>query len=156
PQELNAVLAHEVGHIEHWDFAVMAVAALVPLLLYQIFVLTRHQTKTRIVAGGAYATYILSQFIVLFLNRTREYFADQYSARVTHHPAELSSALVKIACGLVKVQGEYEEALADAKRPGRKEAMREHRMSGTIAIMGISHVRSGAALALAGNDPGAA
>ena len=28
--EANAVLAHEIGHIEHWDFAVMTIAALAP------------------------------------------------------------------------------------------------------------------------------
>src|SRR6185369_6713472 len=31
PDEINAVLAHEIGHVEHWDFAVMTVAALAPL-----------------------------------------------------------------------------------------------------------------------------
>jgi heat shock protein HtpX len=36
PEETNAVLADEIGHIEHWDFAVMTLAALAPLLLYQI------------------------------------------------------------------------------------------------------------------------
>ena len=35
---LNAVIAHEIGHIEHWDFAVMMVASLVPMLLYQMYV----------------------------------------------------------------------------------------------------------------------
>ena len=33
-RELDAVIAHEVGHIKHWDFALMTVAAVVPCLLY--------------------------------------------------------------------------------------------------------------------------
>ena len=32
PEEANAVLAHEIGHIEHWDFVVMTIAGLVPVL----------------------------------------------------------------------------------------------------------------------------
>ena len=45
PEETNAVLAHEIGHIEHWDFVVMAIAALAPLLLYQIYVFTQNVNK---------------------------------------------------------------------------------------------------------------
>ncbi|HEV8183789.1 MAG TPA: M48 family metalloprotease, partial [Candidatus Angelobacter sp.] len=40
PEEANAVLAHEIGHIEHWDFAVMTIAALAPMMLYQLYVVT--------------------------------------------------------------------------------------------------------------------
>jgi heat shock protein HtpX len=97
PEEANAVLAHEIGHIEHFDFAIMAVAALAPLLLYQIYAFSRNNNNTRAVAYGAYLCYWVSQFVVLLLNRTREYYADHYSAEVTHTPDALSSALVKIA-----------------------------------------------------------
>jgi Zn-dependent protease with chaperone function len=154
--ELNAVLAHEVGHIEHWDFAVMAVAALVPLLLYQVYVGSRYNSNTRLVAIGAYACYFVSQFVVLLLNRTREYFADQYSAQVTRRPDELSSALVKIATGLLKAEGQYEKVLTEGSDDAKKQARRQHRLSGTMAIMGISHVRAAGALTLGGSDPAAA
>jgi heat shock protein HtpX len=156
PEESNAVIAHEVGHIEHYDFAVMAIASLVPLLLYQIYVFTRQFNNGRLVAYTAYLCYILSQFIVLCLNRTREYYADQYSAEVTHTPGALSSALVKIAYGLVRAEGEYEKAVKLGS-PGEKTYWRrEHRLGGSVALLGISNVHSGAALALSGADPGAA
>jgi len=32
--ELAAVVGHELGHIKHWDFVVMTIASLVPLILY--------------------------------------------------------------------------------------------------------------------------
>lgn len=153
--ELNAVIAHEIGHVEHWDFAVMTVASLVPMLLYQMYVFLRHDSKGRAVAYGAYLCYLLSQFVVLALNRTREYFADHYAAEVTHAPDALSSALVKIACGLVKSEGEYARAMGD-KNADKKQARREHRLAGTLAVMGISNVHSGTALALGGADPGTA
>jgi Zn-dependent protease with chaperone function len=157
PEEVNAVLAHEIGHVEHWDFAVMAIAALAPLLMYQIYAFTRSNDSARVVAWTAYGCYLVSRFIVLLLNRTREYMADHYAAHVTGEPGVLSSALVKIACGLVRADGEYAEAIARksgvAGRPERKAALRERRLGGALAVMGISNVQSGAALALGGANP---
>ncbi|HEY4591019.1 MAG TPA: M48 family metalloprotease, partial [Thermoanaerobaculia bacterium] len=57
PEEANAVLAHEIGHVEHWDFVVMTIAALAPILLYQIYVFTRSNNNTRVVAYTAYLCY---------------------------------------------------------------------------------------------------
>ena len=120
PEESNAVLAHEIGHVEHWDFAIMAIAALAPLLLYQIWVFTRSNNNSRIIGWTAYLCYWVSQFIVLLLNRTREFMADHYAAHVTGEPNVLSSALVKIACGLVHSEGEY----AQKMKSGSKEQKR--------------------------------
>ena len=156
PDELNAVVAHELGHIEHWDFVVMAIASLVPLLLYQAYIFMRGNNNTRLVAFGAYACYLASQFVVLSLNRTREYFADHYSACVTEAPGRLSSALVKIACGMVRADGEVARAVEDHDKTAKRDALRHQRVAGTIAVLGISNLRSGAALALAGADPAAA
>lgn len=152
PEEANAVLAHEIGHVEHWDFMVMTVAALAPLLLYQIYVWTNSHTRT--VAYTAYLCYLVSQFIVLSLNRTREYFADHYSAKVTGAPDALASALVKIAYGMVRADGEATKALQDEKT--QAAARRAQRIAGAVAVMGISNLRSGSALVLAGADPAAA
>jgi Zn-dependent protease with chaperone function len=153
PEETNAVLAHEIGHVEHWDFAVMAVAALAPLLLYQIWVFTRSNNNSRLVAWTAYLCYWVSQFIVLLLNRTREFMADRYAAHVTGEPNVLSSALVKIACGLVHSEGEYAEKMKSGSKEEKKTLRREQRLGGALAVMGISNVRSGAALALGGANP---
>jgi len=153
PEETNTVLAHEIGHIEHWDFAVMAIAALAPLLFYQIYVFTRSNNRAGVVAWGAYACYWVSQLIVLMLNRTREFMADHYAAHVTGTPNVLSSALVKIACGLVRSQGEYAQKLKFGTKDEKKSALKAQRLGGTIAVMGISNVQSGAALALGGANP---
>lgn len=152
PEEVNAVLAHEIGHVEHWDFAVMATAALAPLLLYQIYVFGRRDKNTRPVAWAAYLCYLVSQFIVLLLNRTREYMADHYAANVTRAPNVLSSALVKIACGLVRSRGEYQEQML-FKTADKQSLRRTQRLEGALSIMGISNVQSGAALALGGANP---
>jgi heat shock protein HtpX len=152
--EANAVLAHEIGHIEHWDFVVMTVAGLVPLLLYQIYAFSRNINNFRAVAYGAYVCYWISQFVVLLLNRTREYFADHYAAEVTHTPEALSSALIKIAYGMVKADGQYKEAVHIKTADGKMH--RDYRIAGSLAVMGISNLHSGAAFALSGADPASA
>ena len=88
PDEVNAVLAHELGHVAHYDFAIMAVAAMAPLLLWQIYIWTnRINNQLRLVSYAAYVAYWLGQYMLLLLNRTREYGADHFSAEVTKRPA---------------------------------------------------------------------
>jgi Zn-dependent protease with chaperone function len=113
PAEVNAVVGHELGHIAHWDFVVMTVAAAIPLLLYVIsrFAWGARQGRRRRSKGGgyvalvglvAYVAYIVSQYIVLLLSRVREYYADRFSGEVTGQPDSLARALVKIAYGLAR------------------------------------------------------
>jgi len=108
-QERQAVVAHELGHIAHWDFVVMTVAAAVPLLLYILYISTRSRRGRRRGKSGGYAAliaivsyvaYIISHYIVLLLSRVREYYADQFSGRATGNPDALATALVKVAYGL--------------------------------------------------------
>ena len=153
PEEANAVLAHEIGHIEHWDFAVMTIAALAPLLLYQFYIYAEKISSVRIIAYSAYLCYLLSQFVVLLLNRTREFFADHYAAEITRAPGALSSALVKIAYGMVRADGEYKKALAEGDKEEKVFWRRERRLGGALALMGISNLHSGAALALGRANP---
>jgi heat shock protein HtpX len=122
--ERNAVVAHELGHIAHWDFVVMTVAAAVPLVLYIIYraALVSRRGRRREKSGGyialiglvSFLAYVVSQYIVLLLSRVREYYADQFSGDVTRNPDALSSALVKIAYGLAR--GEP-RGTADYRKP---------------------------------------
>ena len=107
--EVKAVVAHELGHATHYDMLFMTVAQLVPLLLYLVFeVCTKTDTGnskdekgTAIIGVVAYVLYIISQYIVLWLSRTREYYADEFSVQETKNPNSLASALVKIGFGLI-------------------------------------------------------
>lgn len=118
PAEVNSVVGHELGHIVHWDFVVMTVAAVVPLLLY-IFArfawgAGRGRGRRRgkgsgyiaLVGLAAYVAYVVSQYVVLLLSRVREYYADQFSGAVTGQPDSLARALVKIAYGLARAPQE--------------------------------------------------
>jgi len=106
PEELEAVVAHELGHARNWDMALMTVANLVPLLLYYVYRgLTRWSGKRDrgapwYIIAGAYLLYIVSEYTVLWFSRTREFYADRFSGNVTRNPNALATALVKIAYGL--------------------------------------------------------
>src|SRR5207248_7547951 len=111
-RELDAVVSHEVGHVKHWDFAVMTLAAVVPMVLYLTFLVTRGSRRAAYVAIGAYVAYWVSYFTLLALSRAREYAADHWSAECTHDGDALASALVKIAYGMGQVSAERQD---DAK-----------------------------------------
>ncbi len=105
-EEVKAVVAHEIGHIVHYDMLFMTAVQVVPLVLYAIFeMLTRSNNdsddnKAAAIGWIAYVLYVISQYIILYLSRTREYFADSFSIEETRNPNALAEALVKIGFGL--------------------------------------------------------
>ncbi len=108
PEESEAVVAHELGHVCHWDMVVMTIAQMVPIIAYYIYREASRSTSKKsgkkggmqLIAIGAYTVYILSELAVLWFSRVREYYADEFAAQVTNNPSALGSALVKIGYGL--------------------------------------------------------
>jgi Zn-dependent protease with chaperone function len=108
PEESDSVVAHELGHVCHWDMVVMTIAQLVPLIAYYIYRAgaemshkgRKERTVSVVVSTGAYVVYIASQFLVLWFSRTREYYADRFAANEINDPNALSRALIKIGYGL--------------------------------------------------------
>jgi Zn-dependent protease with chaperone function len=110
--EAATVYAHELGHIVHWDFAVMTVASTLVQITYLLYVTIREVGKkinderaenaAMFTAFIAYVFYIVGTYLLLYLSRTREYFADHFAAEQTGNPNALSRALVKIAYGIVQ------------------------------------------------------
>lgn len=108
-EEAETVVAHEIGHMVHWDMFLMTVAQLVPLVLYYLYrtlIRVRSNGKDNsagprmVIAIGAYVLYIISEYVVLWFSRLREYHADRFAGQVTRAPNTLASALVKIGYGL--------------------------------------------------------
>ena len=108
-EEVLTVVGHELGHVTHFDMLFMTAAALVPLVLYYIYEIcssgnsdndSKAGQAKAIISLVAYLLYIVSQYIVLWLSRTREYYADEFSLEETKNPNSLASALVKIGFGL--------------------------------------------------------
>lgn len=116
--EVAAVYAHELGHIVHWDFAVMTLASTLVQVTYLIYNFMRQmsertdkQLKAALIqlSIAAYLFYLVGTYLTLYLSRTREYYADHFSAEVTGNPNGLSRALVKIAYGIVEEGSKSEE-----------------------------------------------
>ena len=110
-EETAAVYAHELGHIVHWDFAVMTVASTLIQICYLIYIFARRmgsrgssKSKDAFQSAAlvAYIFYFIGSYLLLYLSRTREYFADHFAAETTGNPNALSRALVKIAYGIVE------------------------------------------------------
>jgi heat shock protein HtpX len=136
-EETEAVLAHEIGHVAHYDFAFMALASLGPLLLWQIYVWTNRVNNLRIVSYAAYLAYWVGQFLLLMLNRTREYGADHFSAEAAHAPNALASALVKIAYGMVTQRSEAARLAKEGDKDAKKEARKQLQFGHALSLMGI-------------------
>jgi Zn-dependent protease with chaperone function len=134
--EIATVYAHELGHIVHWDFAVMTLASTLVQIAYLLYTyidrLARNVDDKRIresarsAAIMAYIFYVVGEYLLLYLSRTREYYADHFAAEVTGNPNGLSRALVKIAYGILEegkrnpepsklVQGTRALGIADPK-----------------------------------------
>ncbi len=161
--EVDAVVTHEVGHIKHWDFVIMTVAAVIPMLLYMTYLVTRRaRDKGQVVAITAYVAYVISNFMLLALSRAREYGADHWSCECTGNGDALASALVKVAYGMGQVraqeQAEAAELVAAGKQGKAEAAKRErnyHRIR-SMRAMGIFEPRAADAMAVAfgqGIDP---
>lgn len=159
-QELEAVVGHELGHIAHYDMLIMAVAALVPLLLKQIYEACRKMHKNRPRAssrrgkkGGdptilimvvSLVLYWITRYIVLFLSRTRELHADRFAGELTRKPNDLSSALVKIAYGLAgATKDEQVKSSAEAVGP-----LGVFDQGGAMAVAATAATPAGAAEAM--------
>jgi Zn-dependent protease with chaperone function/Zn-finger nucleic acid-binding protein len=140
PAEVEAVVAHELGHARNWDMALMTMANLVPLLLFFLyrFAVDRGKDKGWIVGLGAYVVYIVSEYIVLWFSRTREYYADRFAGQVTGNPNALATALVKIAYGLAAQKGVSSEKAKDKKE--EKARLKEKARAERIAALGPMNI----------------
>lgn len=108
-EERAAVYAHELGHIKNNDFIVMTIASTLLQILYEIYVVLGKSKRwsndkgkwaLAIIALISYVLYFVGQYILLYLSRVREYYADEFSGQHTD-PNKLSDALIKIAYGIL-------------------------------------------------------
>lgn len=108
--EAASVYAHELGHITNRDFIIMTIAnTIVQLLyltairLYRAAIRNKKDRSGAVLIGFAaisYVFYILGKYMVYYLSRVREYYADKFAGEYTD-PNYLSSALIKISYGIM-------------------------------------------------------
>ena len=104
-QELEGVVAHELGHVKNRDILTSSVAATIAAAITFLARMAfwfggSRDDEDRRSPWAALAMLILApiaaMLIQMAISRTREYAADETSAHVTHNPDELISALGKL------------------------------------------------------------
>lgn len=104
--ELKAVLGHEMSHIKHRDMMVMTLLSAIPLILYWIAwgTMFRGMLGGRnqgaglaiLIGVGAFILYFITNLLVLYGSRIREYYADKGSVELGNEPHHLATALYKL------------------------------------------------------------
>ena len=121
PQEIEAVLGHELSHIANRDVLVMTVASFFAMLAA---LLTRFGLYAGMFGGFgggnrssnnnqvpvwlivtlvSIIVYAISFILIRTISRYREYAADRGSAIITGAPENLMSALQKISSGITQI-----------------------------------------------------
>jgi heat shock protein HtpX len=114
--ELQGVIAHEIGHVRNLDIRFMTLAGTIlgsivlisELYLRSLWYAPRRSSSSRGKGGGAQAILfvvaivlailapIFAQMLYFACSRRREYLADATAAELTRYPEGLASALEKI------------------------------------------------------------
>lgn len=110
PDELEAVIGHEIGHVIHRDVLMSSVAATMAgaisyignLAMWSIWFgggnsRNRNGNSSLLLLVAAILIPIGASFVQLGISRGDEYTADEYGAKLTRNPGGLISALTKIS-----------------------------------------------------------
>ena len=104
--EVKGVIAHEIGHIKHNDMVVMTIISVIPTIAYFIALSTmfggrgRNQGGSTVIIGiGAFVVYFITNLLILYFSRLREFYADNFAGQQVK-PTILANALAKITYGL--------------------------------------------------------
>lgn len=105
--EVEAVLAHELSHVKHYDILVGTIAATIAGAIGVIANMMqfgamfggndRNRVNPIIMIALAIILPLAAAIIQMAISRNREYMADEGAARLTRHPEWLQSALAKLS-----------------------------------------------------------
>lgn len=114
-QELKAVIGHEISHLRNRDVLTITLLSIIPMILYRIawqFLFfgnrrsSRDGANTALIGLAAFLFYFLTNLLVLYASRIREYFADKGSVELGNRPESLASALYKLVYGSARMPRE--------------------------------------------------
>jgi heat shock protein HtpX len=107
-KELRAVLAHEISHLKHKDVAVITMISVIPMICWylawnQLFSGGRERGNGVLIGIVAFIVYLITNLLVLYVSRIREYYADEGAVKLGNSPHHLASALYKLVYGSARV-----------------------------------------------------
>jgi len=113
-EELKAVLGHELSHLKNRDVLAITLLSVIPMVMYRIawqflFYGRRRDERgpnTVLIGLAAFIFYFLTNLLVLYASRIREYFADRGSIALGNHPSTLASSLYKLVYGSARMKPE--------------------------------------------------
>lgn len=117
--ELRAVLGHEISHVKHRDMIFITLLSVLPMICYYIaisFIWSgmfggrgrggQGGNILPIIGLGMLILYFITNLLVLYGSRIREYYADQGSVRLGNQPHHMATALYKLSFGNARVPKE--------------------------------------------------
>jgi len=123
-KELKAVLGHELSHLKNRDVLTITLLSVIPMILYRIAWSTMYYRGRRddrsggnvaVIGMAAFLFYFITNLLVLYASRIREYFADRGSVTLGNQPSALASALYKLVYGSARVDKETLKAAEGLK-----------------------------------------
>ena len=117
--ELKAVLGHEISHIKHRDMSIITLLSAIPLMMYWLawgimwrgaFGGSRQGGAgyAALIGLGAFLLYFITNLLVLYGSRIREYYADLGSVELGSMPHDLATALYKLVYGNARMRNSEE------------------------------------------------
>lgn len=116
--ELRAVLGHEMSHIKHRDMAIITLLSAIPLIMYWIALSFMFRGMfggqrqgggaAALIGLGAFLLYFITNLLVMYGSRIREYYADQGSVELGNNPHHLATALYKMVYSNARFKGKEE------------------------------------------------
>ncbi|MDP2766480.1 MAG: zinc metalloprotease HtpX [Candidatus Methanoperedens sp.] len=108
PEELKAVIGHEIAHLKHRDVAVITTLSVIPMIMWYIAWSTmfsggRDRGNAVVIGIFAFLMYMITNLLVLYASRIREYYADERSVKLGNAPHAMASALYKLVYGCARV-----------------------------------------------------
>jgi len=113
-EELKAVLGHELSHLKNRDVLTITLLSVIPMIMYRIAWQFLFYGRRRDDRGGnaaliglvAFLFYFITNLLVLYASRIREYFADRGSVQLGNRPSSLASSLYKLVYGSARMNKE--------------------------------------------------
>lgn len=113
-EELKAVLGHELSHLKNRDVLTITLLSVIPMIMYRIawqflFYGRRRDERrgnTVLIGLAAFIFYFITNLLVLYASRIREYFADRGAVALGNRPSALASSLYKLTFGAARMNQE--------------------------------------------------
>ncbi|MDD5730597.1 MAG: zinc metalloprotease HtpX [Candidatus Omnitrophica bacterium] len=110
-EELKAVLGHELTHLKNKDVLTITLLSVIPMIMYRIAWQFLFFGRRRDERGGntmllgilAFLFYFITNLLVLYASRIREYFADRGSVALGNKPSVLATSLYKLVYGSARM-----------------------------------------------------